>query len=74
MPNKNKNDRKDTGEVIDKLGYGLFTVKMKDGEEIRCRCKGNIYKNRIAILIGDKVLVDRVDKSEVHWITYRHGK
>ena len=71
---KNKEDRKETGEVVDKMGYGLFTVRMKDGEEIRCRCKGKMYKNRIATLIGDKVLVERVEQSDVHWITYRHGK
>ena len=71
---KNKNDRKETGDVVEKMGYGLFKVRMKDGEEIRCRCKGNLYKNRIAVLIGDKVLVERVDQSDVHWITYRHGK
>ncbi len=52
-PNKEK------GEVIEVLPNLLFKVKMEDGEETLAHLGGKMKINRIKVLSGDRVLVER---------------
>jgi len=52
-PNKEK------GEIIEVLPNLLFKVKMEDGEEILAHLGGKMKINRIKVLSGDRVLVER---------------
>jgi translation initiation factor IF-1 len=46
------------GEVIELLSNAMFRVKLSNGHEILAHISGRMRKNRIRILLGDKVTVE----------------
>ena len=46
------------GEVIECLPETKFRVKLETGQEIIAYTSGRLYKFRIRIIMGDKVLVE----------------
>ncbi len=54
-----KNKSKEKGQVIEALPGLLFKVKLETGDEILAHLGGKMKINRIRVLPGDKVLVER---------------
>jgi len=46
------------GEVIEALPNAMFRVKLENDHEIVAHTAGKMRKNRIRVLMGDKVLVE----------------
>jgi translation initiation factor IF-1 len=46
------------GEVVEALPNAMFRVKLENGHQILGHACGKIKKNRIRILVGDKVTVE----------------
>lgn len=46
------------GEVIELLPNAMFRVKLENDHEILAHTSGKMRKNRIRILVGDKVQVE----------------
>ncbi|MEI8320810.1 MAG: translation initiation factor IF-1 [Alphaproteobacteria bacterium] len=46
------------GEVIELLPNANFRVKLENGHEIIAHSSGRMRKNRIRVLVGDKVMVE----------------
>ena len=65
-----KNREKVTGTVTEILGAGLFAVDVGE-KTIRARVKKRLTRHRVIILIGDEVVVEIVEQSDTHYITYR---
>jgi translation initiation factor IF-1 len=47
-----------SGEVIELLPNAMFRVKLENDHEILAHTSGKMRKNRIRILVGDKVTVE----------------
>ena len=47
-----------TGEVIEVLPNVMFRVKLENGHVILAHTSGRMKKNRIRVLVGDKVNVE----------------
>jgi translation initiation factor IF-1 len=45
------------GMVTDALSNDVFSIQLDNGQEVRGYLSGKIRKNRIRILLGDKVTV-----------------
>ncbi len=45
------------GQIIDALSNDMFSVKLDNGADVRGYLSGKIRKNRIRILLGDRVIV-----------------
>jgi len=62
-----------TGEVLEVLPNAMFRVKLDNEHEIVAHSAGKVRKNRIRILVGDKVQVEMTpyDLSKGR-ITYRY--
>ncbi len=59
-------------EVIEAMRDARFRVKLETGMEIMAYASGDIRKNRIRIVVGDKVMVKMpVDSYELGRIVYR---
>ena len=60
------------GKVTAALAHTQFKVKLENGHEIIAHTAGKMRKNRIRVLVGDKVLVEMTpyDLSKGR-ITYR---
>ena len=57
--NKNKNKLVDViGIITHNLSNGKFRVKLQNGVEVIGYLSGKIRKNRIQIVIGDKVTIE----------------
>ncbi len=56
---KQTNTVKEKGQVLEALPSLLFKVKLETGEEVLAHLAGKLRINRIKILLGDKVLVER---------------
>jgi len=50
---------KEKGRVIETLPSLLFRVKLESGEEILAHLGGKMKMNRIKVLPGDKVMIER---------------
>ncbi len=46
------------GDVVEVLPNAMFRVKLENGHEILAHTSGRMRKNRIKILLGDKVTVE----------------
>ncbi len=46
------------GEVTELLPNAHFRVKLENGHEIIAHSSGRMRKNRIRVLVGDKVMVE----------------
>ena len=46
------------GEVTELLPNANFRVKLENGHEIIAHSSGRMRKNRIRVLVGDKVMVE----------------
>ena len=45
--------------VVEKvLGYGFFSVRTEEGAVVRCQLKGNLRRNKIKVLEGDRVRIE----------------
>lgn len=47
-----------TGEILEILPNAMFKVKLENDHEILAHTSGRMRKNRIRILVGDKVDVE----------------
>ena len=47
-----------TGTVIELLPNAMFKVKLENNHEVLAHTSGKIRKNRIRVLVGDKVDVE----------------
>lgn len=45
------------GEVVSTPGYGKFQVELTNGHNCTCTVSGKMTKNKINIMVGDKVEV-----------------
>lgn len=45
------------GEVTDVFAGGHFTVQTDEGAELRAQLSGRLRKNRIRVLLGDRVKI-----------------
>lgn len=61
------------GSVVELLPNAMFRVKLTNGHEILAHTSGKMRKNRIRVLVGDKVNVEMTpyDLSKGR-ITFRH--
>jgi translation initiation factor IF-1 len=59
------------GEVIDMLPNAQFKVVLADGVEIRAYLSGRMRQNRIRIILGDKVRIEREPIGDIHKIVRR---
>jgi translation initiation factor IF-1 len=55
MNTNNKNQESAIGTVIEALPEAMFKVLTEDGQEILTYLAGKMRKNRIKVLVGDKV-------------------
>lgn len=61
------------GEVIELLPNANFRVKLENGHEIIAHSSGRMRKNRIRVLVGDKVMVEMTPYDLTKGrITFRH--
>lgn len=61
------------GTVVEVLPNTIFLVRVKDDHYVRAHLSGRMRKNRIRILIGDKVTIEiSMYDFEQGRITYRH--
>ena len=62
-----------TGTVMELLPNAMFRVKLDNGHEVLAHTSGKMRKNRIRVLVGDKVNVEMTpyDLSKGR-ITFRH--
>jgi len=56
---KQTNTIKEKGQVIEALPSLLFKIRLENEEEVLAHLAGRLRINRIKILPGDKVLVER---------------
>ena len=47
-----------TGVVLELLPNAMFKVKLENDHEVLAHTSGNLRKNRIRVLVGDKVDVE----------------
>lgn len=61
------------GSVVELLPNAMFRVKLDNGHEVLAHTSGKMRKNRIRVLVGDKVNVEMTpyDLSKGR-ITFRH--
>ncbi len=61
------------GSVTELLPNAMFRVKLENGHEVLAHTSGKMRKNRIRVLVGDKVNVEMTpyDLSKGR-ITFRH--
>jgi len=61
------------GEITELLPNAMFRVKLENDHEILAHTSGKIRKNRIRILVGDKVTVEMTPYDLTKGrITFRH--
>lgn len=61
------------GEVTEVLPNTSFKVMLESGHEILAHLKGNLKRNKITVVAGDKVTVEMTPYDlEKGRITYRH--
>jgi len=61
------------GVVIELLPNAMFRVQLENGHEIIAHSAGKMRKNRIRVLVGDKVNVEMTPYDLTKGrITYRH--
>ena len=61
------------GVVTDVFAGGNFRIETDEGVELRARLGGKLRKNRIRVLLGDRVTVRVSPYDLTHGlITYRH--
>jgi translation initiation factor IF-1 len=46
------------GKVVAAPSHTLYKVMLTDGHEVLCYCSGRMRRNRIRILVGDRVTVE----------------
>ena len=62
-----------TGSVIELLPNAMFKVKLENNHEVLAHTSGKIRKNRIRVLVGDKVDVEMTPYDLTKGrIIYRH--
>ena len=62
-----------TGLVLELLPNAMFKVKLENDHEVLAHTSGKLRKNRIRVLVGDKVDVEMTPyDSTKGWIVYRH--
>lgn len=63
------------GTVTDSLPSAKFKVKLENDHDILCHISGSIRKNRIRVIVGDRVLVEMTPYDlEKGRITHRFKK
>lgn len=61
------------GSVIELLPNAMFRVKLDNGHEVLAHTSGKMRKNRIRVLVGDKVNVEMTPYDLTKGrITFRH--
>ena len=61
------------GEVLEVLPNAMFQVKLDNGHEVLAHTSGRMRKNRIRVLVGDKVNVEMTPYDLTKGrITFRH--
>lgn len=72
MSGKVKRDRQMVPGVVSSLCKDIFVVRIDSGQDITCRVKGILRKNKISVLPGDKVTVELcMEDTSKGFITYR---
>ena len=62
-----------TGVVLELLPNAMFKVKLENDHEVLAHTSGKLRKNRIRVLVGDKVDVEMTPYDLTKgWIVYRH--
>ena len=62
-----------TGVVLELLPNAMFKVKLENDHEVLAHTSGKLRKNRIRVLVGDKVDVEMTpDDLTKGRIVYRH--
>ena len=62
-----------TGVVLELLPNAMFKVKLENDHEVLAHTSGKLRKNRIRVLVGDKVDVDMTPYDLTKGrIVYRH--
>ena len=61
------------GKVVELLPNAMFRVKLENGHEIIAHTAGRLRKNRIRVLVGDKILCEMTPYDLTKGrITYRY--
>ena len=67
-----KQKRKEVvGRIVKADKGALFTVELESGEQLRCRPRRKLFRSSIRLVLGDKVRVELIENSSLHWLTWR---